>query len=199
MNVVIIDSKGGNVRSVKNALDRIGIPHKISFDKKIIENAGCIILPGQGHFGAIMSDLQKKGLVGLLQRSARTKPFLGICIGMQLLLEKSEEAFGTPGLEIAQGSSKKFPKGLSIPHMGWNTVSFSKDSRFHEFEGDYYFAHSYCCDFLNKSFVKGWFEYTKKYPAVFETDKILATQFHPEKSGDLGLELLKKFMELYKR
>lgn len=197
MNVIIINSQGGNVKSLKNALDKLGISSVISCDKTVISNADFIILPGQGHFGSIMADLQKKGLVSLLQNAAQTKPFLGICVGMQLLLEASEEAKGTPGLEIIPGTSKRLPANVTTPHMGWNTVSFAKDSKFADLEGDYYFANSYYCEPTDKSPVKGWYDYGMQYPAVFEKENMLAVQFHPEKSGELGLQLLKKSMELH--
>jgi imidazole glycerol phosphate synthase glutamine amidotransferase subunit len=190
--IAIINYGAGNLRSVKNALDRIGVPSLITDDKEVILKADKVIFPGQGHFGASVAALKEKGLFDVIREVACTKPFLGICVGMQLLFEKSEEAVGTSGLGILKGEVKKFSLGQKLPQMGWNRVQSADIERF---DGQfYYFANSYFCvpkeegDILAKGF------YGESFVCAVEKGQLLAVQFHPEKSGREGMKFLESFV-----
>jgi imidazole glycerol phosphate synthase glutamine amidotransferase subunit len=188
---VIIDYGSGNLLSVKNALDRLGAPSIITDDREAIINADQVIFPGQGHFGACIQALHEKGLFDSVREAARTKPFLGICVGMQLLFERSEEAVGIAGLGILRGEVKKFKIGQKLPQMGWNMVYGDKefDEKF------YYFANSYHCVPKEIRCVSATAFYGEPFVSVVKKDKLLAVQFHPEKSGEEGMKILERFVK----
>jgi imidazole glycerol phosphate synthase glutamine amidotransferase subunit len=190
--IVIIDYGGGNLQSVKNALDRIGVTSLITDDKDTILAADKVIFPGQGHFGASVTALKEKGLFEVIQEVASTKPFFGICVGMQLLFEKSEEAIGIPGLGVLKGEVKKFCAGQKLPQMGWNQVqSTDKETMDGQF---YYFANSYHCVPEDEGCILSRGFYGEPFVCAVKKGQLLAVQFHPEKSGKEGIQLLASFV-----
>ncbi len=199
--IAIIDYGAGNIRSVYKALKFIGAECKITSDKNEILSAAAAILPGQGAFGDCMSSMEKYGIRDTVKEFISSgKPFLGICVGLQLLFEESEESTGVKGLGVFKGKIKKIPyeEGLKIPHMGWNSLDILKsDGIFRGVEnGSYvYFVHSYYLDADDKDIVSAQTEYGVKIDASISKDNVFATQFHPEKSGDTGLKMLKNFVE----
>lgn len=198
----IIDYGAGNIKSVEKALLSLGQEVVITDDKETILNADRIILPGVGAFGDAMAQLEKTGLDAVIREAVEKNiPFLGICLGLQLLFEKSEEAPGVKGLGILKGEVKKIPaeQGLKIPHMGWNSLHFAHDGKlFHGIEeGSYvYFVHSYYLKAEEEFIVKASTEYGVSIHASVEKDNVFACQFHPEKSSETGLKILKNFVEL---
>lgn len=197
--VAIIDYGAGNLHSVKNALDFLGAESEITGDREKIEKASHIILPGVGAFGDSMKSMEKSGLIETVKKAADgTKPFLGICLGLQLLFESSEESPGVEGLGIFKGSVVKIPdRGLKIPHMGWNNISLTKKSRIlPDNEPFVYFVHSYYIQPTDKDVVSARTEYGEVLDIAVERGNVFATQFHPEKSGDAGMEILRRFLSL---
>lgn len=197
--VAIIDYGAGNLHSVKNALDFLGAESEITGDREKIEKASHIILPGVGAFGDAMKSMEKSGLIETVKKAADgTKPFLGICLGLQLLFESSEESPGVEGLGIFKGSVVKIPdRGLKIPHMGWNNISLTKKSRIlPDNEPFVYFVHSYYIQPADKNVVLARTEYGEVLDIAVERGNVFATQFHPEKSGDAGMEILRRFLSL---
>lgn len=197
--VAIIDYGAGNLHSVKNALDFLGAESEITGDREKIEKASHIILPGVGAFGDAMKSMEKSGLIETVKKAADgTKPFLGICLGLQLLFESSEESPGVEGLGIFKGSVVKIPdRGLKIPHMGWNNISLTKKSRIlPDNEPFVYFVHSYYIQPTDKDVVSARTEYGEVLDVAVERGNVFATQFHPEKSGDAGMEILRRFLSL---
>ena len=198
----IIDYGAGNIKSVEKALLSLGQEVVITDDKETILNADRIILPGVGAFGDAMAQLEKTGLDVVIREAVEKNiPFLGICLGLQLLFEKSEEAPGVKGLGILKGEVKKIPaeQGLKIPHMGWNSLHFAHDGKlFHGIEeGSYvYFVHSYYLKAEEEFIVKASTEYGVSIHASVEKDNVFACQFHPEKSSETGLKILKNFVQL---
>jgi imidazole glycerol phosphate synthase glutamine amidotransferase subunit len=189
--IIIVDDGAGNLQSVKNALDKLGTSSLITDDREAILNADKVIFPGQGHFGSCVLALREKGLFDVIREVAMSKPFLGICVGMQLLFEESEEAPGIAGLAILRGEVKRFKEGQKLPQIGWNQIEsiHGLDRQF------FYFAHSYYCVPEDKKIITGSASYTESFPCMIETGKLLAVQFHPEKSGRQGLILLDKFIK----
>jgi len=210
--IAIIDYGVGNLRSVEKAFIAIGADAVLTNDINTIKNAQAIVLPGVGAFEDGMESLKKLGLIEvILEAISRKTPFLGICLGMQLLLEVGDESNEAivnktksnliDGMAVIKGSVKRFPNiaGLKIPQMGWNTVSYRIGSRL--FEGIeqnqfFYFVHSYYCELESEAEVAGLTEYGVLYHSALEVDNIFATQFHPEKSGELGLKVLKNFVAI---
>ncbi|MFA6980582.1 MAG: imidazole glycerol phosphate synthase subunit HisH [Ignavibacteriaceae bacterium] len=203
--IVIIDYGLGNLGSILNMLKRIGVDSIISNDKKLIENADKIILPGVGSFDSGMSNLKKAGLVNILERKVLVDkvPFLGICLGMQLITRKSEEG-ELNGLGWIDAETKKFDstiqdKKMIIPHMGWNKVYPVSDCLlFNDMDNEmrFYFVHSYYVHCENKEEIAGETDYGSRFTSVIQKENIFATQFHPEKSHKYGLTLLKNFVGL---
>lgn len=194
--IAIIDYGAGNLHSVKNALDHIGAESKITGNAQEILSADAVILPGVGAFGDCMASLEKNKLTETVKKAALSgKPFLGICLGLQLLFEESEESPGIKGLGIFKGKIVKIPDGenLKIPHMGWNNITLKKESKILSGSPFVYFVHSYYLETDNKSIVSATTEYGKTLDIAVEHNNIFAVQFHPEKSGDAGMEILKKF------
>lgn len=200
--IAIIDYDAGNIRSVEKAMAKLGQEVWITRDRERIMNADKVILPGVGSFGDAMAHLREHNLVKVIKDVvAEKKPFLGICLGLQLLYESSEETPGVEGLGILKGKILKIPEqeGLKIPHMGWNSLHLQNDGRlFRGIEQNpyVYFVHSYYLKAEEEETVKATTEYSVKIHASVEKDNVFACQFHPEKSGDLGLQILKNFAEL---
>ena len=200
--IAIIDYDAGNIRSVEKAMAKLGQEVWITRDRERIMNADKVILPGVGSFGDAMAHLREYNLVEVIKDVvAEKKPFLGICLGLQLLYESSEETPGVEGLGILKGKILKIPEqeGLKIPHMGWNSLHLQNDGRlFRGIEQNpyVYFVHSYYLKAGEEETVKATTEYSVKIHASVEKDNVFACQFHPEKSGDLGLQILKNFAEL---
>lgn len=200
--IAIIDYDAGNIRSVEKAMAKLGQEVWITRDRERIMNADKVILPGVGSFGDAMAHLREYNLVEVIKDVvAEKKPFLGICLGLQLLYESSEETPGVEGLGILKGKILKIPeqKDLKIPHMGWNSLHLQNDGRlFRGIEQNLYvyFVHSYYLKAGEEETVKATTEYSVNIHASVEKDNVFACQFHPEKSGDLGLQILKNFAEL---
>lgn len=200
--IAIIDYGAGNIFSVKNALDYLGLESKLTNDKQEIINADALILPGVGAFPTAMKMLNDSGLVDTIKVEAYKKPFLGICLGMQLMFEKGYEFEECDGLGLISGSVEKIiSPNLSVPHMGWNKLEKLNDCELLDGLGDdsyVYFVHSYkaICDDKN---IVAFCEYGNKVPAlVYDGNMAYGAQFHPEKSGDTGLRILKNFGGLIK-
>ena len=200
--IAIIDYDAGNIRSVEKAMAKLGQEVWITRDRERIMNADKVILPGVGSFGDAMAHLREYNLVEVIKDVvAEKKPFLGICLGLQLLYESSEETPGVEGLGILKGKILKIPEqnDLKIPHMGWNSLHLQNDGRlFRGIEQNpyVYFVHSYYLKAGEEETVKATTEYSVNIHASVEKDNVFACQFHPEKSGDLGLQILKNFAEL---
>lgn len=198
--IAIIDYGAGNIFSVKNALDYLKLESILTSDKKEIENADAIILPGVGAFPSAMKMLDKSGLTDTLKAEAEKKPFLGICLGMQMLFSKSYEFEECDGLGFIEGKVDKInAPDLIIPHMGWNKLEILNECPLLEglSEDSYvYFVHSYqaYCDDKN---ISAYCEYGGKVPAlVYNGKNVYGAQFHPEKSGETGLQILRNFGKL---
>ena len=200
--IAIIDYDAGNIKSVEKALQRLGQKVMITRDPEEILNADKVILPGVGAFGDAMVNLRKYHLDQVIyQVVERSIPFLGICLGLQLLFEKSDETKGVAGLGILKGEICRIPDGenLKIPHMGWNSLHLQNDGRlFRGIKEDayVYFVHSYYLKAENEEIVKATTEYGTHIHASVEQGNVFACQFHPEKSSDVGLQILKNFVEL---
>ena len=217
-HISIIDFGAGNLHSVYKAFKYIGADVEITKDPNVIEKSDAVVFPGVGAFGAVMRSIKKNNLQDILIRSA-AKPFLGICMGLQVLFESSEENPEEAGLGVFKGKVVRFKAAKKVPHIGWNDVNSSviarseatKQSHYVKQSGDcfvglcpprndtscqYYFVHSYYVVPEDNSIIYGETEYDgEKFTSVIKKDNLLAVQFHPEKSGDAGLELLKMFVK----
>ena len=200
--IAIIDYDAGNLRSVEKALASLGEETVITRNFKEILNADKVILPGVGSFGDAMAQLKKYELDKVVHEVAEKKtPFLGICLGLQLLFESSEETPGVEGLHLLDGHILRIPEaeGLKIPHIGWNSLDFPNKGRLFEglAEQSYvYFVHSYYLKAAEESIVTATTEYGTHIHASVEKENIFACQFHPEKSSTVGLQILKNFAKL---
>lgn len=200
--IAMIDYDAGNIRSVEKALKKLGQETVITRDREELLNADHVILPGVGAFGDAMHHLKEYNLTEVIDEIiAKGTPFLGICLGLQLLFEKSSEAPGVKGLGILSGEVVRFPeeKNLKVPHMGWNCLELQNQGRL--FAGlpknpYVYFVHSYYLKAADVSIVKAVSRYGVELHASVEKDNVFGCQFHPEKSGDTGLQILKNFTEL---
>lgn len=200
--IAIIDYGAGNIFSVKNALDYLGLESRLTSDKNFIESADEIILPGVGAFPSAMKMLENSGLIDTIKSESQKKPFLGICLGMQIIFEKGYEFEECNGLGLIQGEVRKIEEpDLIIPHMGWNKLEVLNSCRLLEGLGSneyVYFVHSYkaVCDDVN---ISAYCEYGGKVPALVHDGKyVYGAQFHPEKSGKTGLKILENFGGLVK-
>ncbi len=197
--ITVIDYGLGNLASVANALSKLEIPFEISSDSKVLKNAKALILPGVGAAGQGMENLKARNMDQIIVAQAKKGiPILGICLGMQLLLSSSEEG-NVECLGLIKGSVKKFNKDLKIPQIGWNQVKNKNNSALlKEIKNNsyFYFVNSYYCEPQNKKITKGITDYGEKFCSVFEDNNLYGVQFHPEKSGDVGLQLLKNFWEV---
>ena len=196
--IAIIDYDAGNIRSVENALNSLGIENVVTSDPAVIRAADRVILPGVGAFGDAMKKLEDRGLTEVIREAAAEKPFLGICLGLQLLFDSSEEAPGVKGLSVLPGEIVRIPEGggRKIPHIGWNDLSFPKESELFRgvAEGSYvYFVHSYYLRAKHPEDVAATTEYGVTIHAAVSHGRVFACQFHPEKSGDVGMQILRNF------
>ena len=200
--IAIIDYDAGNIKSVEKALIYLGEQPVITRDKDILLKADKVILPGVGAFGDAMNRLNEYGLVDVIKSIvAKGTPFLGICLGLQLLFEESDEAPGVKGLSVLEGKIKRIPDsfGLKVPQIGWNSLHFDHAGKLFKGvdEGAYvYFVHSYYLEATDENIVTASTEYGVHVHASVEKDNVYACQFHPEKSSDEGLKMLKNFIEL---
>ena len=198
----IIDYDAGNIKSVEKALAYLGEETVVSRDPEVLKKADKVILPGVGSFGEAMENLHKYGLIPVIKDMIKEgTPFLGICLGLQLLFERSEESPGVEGLGILKGEILKIPEteGLKIPHMGWNSLTFQNQGRLFKGLEEHpyvYFVHSYYLKAEEESIVKATTQYGVTIHASVEKGNVFACQFHPEKSSRAGLQMLKNFAEL---
>lgn len=195
--IAIVDYGAGNIFSVKNALDYLGLDCKLTSDKDEIKAADAVILPGVGAFPAAMAMLEKSGLIDTIKEEAAKKPLLGICLGMQMLFEKGYEFEECDGLGLIKGSVRyMYEPDLIIPHMGWNKLEKLNDCKLLENIGDdeyVYFVHSYKAECADEN-IAAYSEYGGRVPAlVFDGKFVYGAQFHPEKSGETGLKILRSF------
>lgn len=195
--ITIIDYKSGNLRSISNSFKKIGSEAIITSDASEISNADYLVLPGVGAFGTAMENIEPfKELI--FEHINDGKPFLGICLGLQVLLSSSEESPGVKGLDIFKGNVEKIPEGRKIPHMGWNQLKQIKPCPILDgVDGkDFYFVHSYHAVLEDESNLSAVCDYGLNLTAAVSRDNVFATQFHPEKSGEPGLKILKNFVNL---
>ena len=195
--ISIFDYGAGNLRSVENTLGAIGAEYELIRDAGALRRATKVILPGVGHFGQMMRALDELKVRGALIETLRAGvPFLGICLGLQALFTASEEAPGEQGLGIFAGEVKRFRGDMRIPHMGWNQLEPRRSSPLLVGAGEkpyVYFAHSYYAPVVLAT--AAICDYTVPYTAVLEHENVRGVQFHPEKSGDLGLRIVRNFVE----
>ena len=200
--IAIIDYDAGNIKSVEKALMSLSQEAVITRDKNKILSADHVILPGVGNFADAMEKLEKYELIPVIEDVCKKgTPFLGICLGLQLMFDSSEEAPGVKGLSLLKGNIVKIPEGeyKKIPHMGWNDLSLRGDGRlFKDIKANpyVYFVHSYYLKAEDEAIVKATTEYNTLIHASVEKDNIFACQYHPEKSSDVGLKMLKNFIEI---
>ncbi len=200
--IAIIDYDAGNIRSVEKAFTFLSEEPVITRDPELLLRAEKVVLPGVGNFGDAMGNLQRYELVDVIHEIIdQGTPFLGICVGLQLLFESSEESPGVPGLGILKGRIRRIPEGegLKIPHMGWNSISIREGGRLLKGLGSepyVYFVHSYYLDAADKSVVSARTWYGTEIDAAVEKGNLFACQFHPEKSSAVGLKILSNFVRL---
>ena len=200
--VAIIDYDAGNIKSVEKAIQFLGEEAVMTRDENVIMNADRVILPGVGAFGDAMENIRKYDLERVIKAYVETgKPFLGICLGLQLLFKESEESVGIKGLDLIPGAIVKIPdgEGLKIPQIGWNSITVNPESRLFKGinDGSYvYFVHSFYLKCENESDVAAKTYYGTEIHAAVDRGNLFACQFHPEKSGEVGLKILKNFINL---
>jgi imidazole glycerol phosphate synthase glutamine amidotransferase subunit len=196
--IAILDYGAGNLRSVQNTLDEIGVTYELVRDAAGLEKASKIILPGVGHFGQMMRALDTMNVrQPLLDRINAKVPFLGICLGLQALFQQSSEAPEVRGLGLFDGTVERFPVDARVPHMGWNTLDAVKETQLLRNLGPQphvYFAHSYYVPVVPQT--AATCTYTRPYTAVLEHENVFGVQFHPEKSGPMGLQIVRNFLEM---
>lgn len=185
MRIALLDYGMGNLRSVSKALEAAGADVDITSDGSVIESADALCIPGQGILDRCMTNIARLEIADLIRSWIdQDRPYLGICLGMQLLFEDSEEAGGTKGLGIFGGRVTRLPDRVTVPHMGWNTVA----------DEYFYFDHSFAAHPSDEDIVTGWCDHGERFAARIETGSLLGVQFHPEKSGPAGIELLRKWV-----
>lgn len=197
--IAIIDYGAGNLFSVKNALDYLGLENIVTNNPKDLEAADKLILPGVGAFPDAMRMLGESGLIDVIKEQVKRKPLLGICLGMQMLFERGYEFGETDGLGFIKGNVKFMElENLPVPHIGWNSLEFNEKSPLLDkcSNGDFvYFVHSYAAECPSEN-VAAYCDYGMKVPALVQSGNVYGAQFHPEKSGEVGLNILKCFSEL---
>lgn len=202
--IIIIDYGMGNLKSVYNALSILDIPCKISSDIDEIAKADSLILPGVGAFKDAMDNISRLGLVDVIKaKVSEGTPLLGICLGMQMLYEKGYESEEREGFGFLKGEIRLMePKEkIKIPHIGWNRLEYTKESSFREINKEefVYYVHSYCASNIDKNQLVAYSQYGEfEIPGLVQYNNVIGAQFHPEKSGDIGLNILKKFGEMVK-
>jgi glutamine amidotransferase len=198
--IVVVDYGMGNLKSVLNAFAKLGAAVTVSGDPATVERASAIVVPGVGAFGRCMENLEGRGLApAIREHIRRDKRYLGICLGMQVLFESSEEAPGVKGLGVIKGPVPRFTGSMKVPHMGWNSVDIRKESPILKGinSGDFfYFVHSYYCAPDDGSVIATTTDYDGPFTSSVETGSLFACQFHPEKSQRVGLTLLRNFLAL---
>lgn len=199
--VTIVDYGMGNLRSVQKAFEHLGASARVTSSPAAVRRAGALVLPGVGAFGDAMRELRRRHLVEpILERIRAGVPFLGLCLGLQLLFETSEEAPGVKGLGVLRGRVRRIPRrpaSLKVPHMGWNQLERTNGSVLLRGvrDGDFvYFVHSYYADASDPGVVAAWTTYGCRFPSVVTAGHVAATQFHPEKSQKVGAMILKNFL-----
>ena len=198
--LIVIDYDAGNTANVLRALEKIGVRAELSADPEKVLSATGLILPGVGAYPAAMAELEKRGLVSVIKEAvAKGTPLLGICLGMQILTEKGLEHEETMGLGFIPGVCRAIPasKDRPVPHMGWNSLQLEQETALTAgLEGqDVYFVHSYFTD-VPEEYIDVTADYGLQIPAMIHKDLVFGAQFHPEKSGDVGLDILEKFVAL---
>ena len=208
--IAVVDYGRGNLGSVENAFVRVGMPAVVTQDSHVVDDARAVVLPGDGAFHDAMGSLDRLGLLPALRRALDgARPFLGICLGYQLLFSTSDEFGEGRGLDVIPGVVRRFPPDRKVPHMGWNRVWHGGSLRLFEGVDDgahFYFVHSYypearpgdCATSAGGPLRQAWCEYGVRFAAAVETGRLHATQFHPEKSQRAGLRLLENFAALVK-
>ena len=200
--IALIDYDAGNIKSVEKVFQSLGKEVVLTRDPDVLKRADHVVLPGVGSFGDAMENLNRYHLVPVIHEIVeKGTPFLGICLGLQLLFERSDETPGVEGLGILKGEILRIPdqEGLKIPHMGWNSLKFQNNGRlFKDIPEDsyVYFVHSYYLKAENEDIVTATTEYSTHIHASVEQGNVFACQFHPEKSSDIGIQILKNFVEL---
>lgn len=202
MTLAVIDYGAGNLPNVVRALQHLGVALTITSDPAVVARASAVVLPGVGATLDTMTTLNQTGLADAIRSaSANGVPFLGICVGMQVLCDISEEFGPHDCLGILPGAVRRFPATLKVPQIGWNQVRYTTKHHQHAlFDGipdqtDFYFVHSYYCDVTDKTIIAGETDYTLDFPSVFINGNMAAAQFHPEKSGSAGLRFLHNFIQ----
>jgi glutamine amidotransferase len=197
--IAVVDYGIGNLRSAEKALQHLGADAALTSDASAIEQADAVVLPGVGAFGACMRALRAAGLEAVTRSAASDgRPFLGICIGMQMLFDGSDETPDVAGLGVVSGRVTLLPRTVRLPQMGWNTLDLSAGSRLGAHLPDpawLYFVHSYAPEPEYDGVVAAWCDYGRRFAAAVEDGPLWATQFHPEKSGDVGMRMLRNFVE----
>ena len=207
MKIAIIDYDIGNLRSVEKAFTSQGLPAEVTKDEQVIRAADKLVLLGVGAFGYAMESLRKYGFDKLIHEAAGAgKPIIGLCVGLQMLFDEGHEFGVHAGLGLLPGKVIKFPAGLRVPHVGWNQISYKNGSaqlpvhralfRGLPDESFYYFVHSYYCEPAEASCVMGETDYGLRYASICGRRNVVGVQFHPEKSQETGLRLLKNFAEM---
>ncbi|MGH8978281.1 MAG: imidazole glycerol phosphate synthase subunit HisH [Acidimicrobiia bacterium] len=196
----MVDYGIGNLRSAEKALQHLGADARLTADAAEIAQADAVVLPGVGSFGACMRALREAGLESAAKEAASDgRPFLGVCVGMQMLFEGSDESPDVPGLGVVSGRVTRLPDTVRLPQIGWNTLSVRTGSRLARGLGSepwLYFVHSFAPDPDDDAVIAGWCTYGRRFTAAIETGPLWATQFHPEKSSDAGMRLLENFVEV---
>jgi imidazole glycerol phosphate synthase glutamine amidotransferase subunit len=197
--ITVVDYGAGNAVNVKNALLKLGVEVTISDSPVVWQKADAIVFPGVGSFGAAIENLGEK-IEKLRSMLNEGKSFLGICLGMQLLMDESEESPGINGFGLIQGRVKRFDRSLPVPQIGWNKIERLNSPLFNGMEEfNAYFVNSYYCDPIDNSWIGGTTDYGMRFASAFWKKNIYATQFHPEKSGEQGLQILKNFVKEVRR
>jgi glutamine amidotransferase len=200
--IAIIDYGMGNLRSVHKGFEKVGVKTAVVSDPALVDKADGVVLPGVGAFADAMANLRSAGMVEAILRSVKEgKPFLGICLGQQLLFDASEEWGYTEGLGIFPGQVRRLPEGLKVPHMGWNQIEIVRPDPLLEGIPDrssFYFVHSYAVDPADKEIVLTQTEYGVYFSSIVGKNSVYGIQFHPEKSSALGLKILENFGRVVK-
>ncbi len=200
--IAIIDYGMGNLRSVYKGFEKVGVKAAVVSNPAQVDQAGGVVLPGVGAFADAMANLRAAGMVEVILRAVKEgKPFLGICLGQQLLFDASEEWGYTPGLGIFQGQVRRLPEGLKVPHMGWNQIEITRPDLLLDGIPDrssFYFVHSYAVEPADAEISLALTEYGVRFASIVGKNNVYGIQFHPEKSSALGLKILENFGRVVK-